>query len=479
MKVNSLSVDESLINYLKEIGSDYFRSSQLLYIKGRNFLLKNSREGKPPQYPRYDFLSTNWQAELPEWLIDQRNQMTGPADDAELVVKLLNSNSPGVMLDLEDSMANTPTSLVRGILNIRDALYGELSYFKKGVDVRIKDSKTVVFSRVRGLHMTQHVEGLGNIPAPLFDLAAITHKLDADKLKHPLCFYIPKSESSGEALWWKNVFNKIERLNGWKTGFIKAMALVESHPMAYEMEQFAELLQPYLVGLNLGRWDYMASLIDYMFNDPNFLFPDRNSIPADIPFFQNLRHRMAYVCHKHGMLAIGGMSALFPNRRDEQANKIAQDKLKADKENEAACLMDGAWTGHPDQNEIAVNAFPFPNQLDRLPSVKYHRPDLRSFPKENLETTDVGTRDALRTSILYRHEVLSGKGAALIDGYMEDLATDRINRVMVSQRYHNGKLTLDKLKLMISNLVEELGIEYRKAANITLHMIVNQEFNPV
>ncbi len=32
--------------------------------------------------------------------------MTGPADDAELVVKMLNSGAPGVMLDLEDSMVN-------------------------------------------------------------------------------------------------------------------------------------------------------------------------------------------------------------------------------------------------------------------------------------------------------------------------------------------------------------------------------------
>ena len=25
--------------------------------------------------------------------------------------------------------------------------------------------------------------------------------------------------------------------------------------------------------------------------------------------------------------------------------------------------MDGAWTGHPDQNQIALDQFPFPNQL--------------------------------------------------------------------------------------------------------------------
>ena len=36
--------------------------------------------------------------------------------------------------------------------------------------------------------------------------------------------------------------------------------------------------------------------------------------------------------------------------------------------------------------------------------------------------------------IRYRHGVLSGRGASLLDGYMEDLATDRIYRLMIAQR---------------------------------------------
>ena len=54
----------------------------------------------------------DWKIELPSWCADQRNQMTGPADDAELVVKMLNSGAPGVMLDLEDSMAKDRKSVV-------------------------------------------------------------------------------------------------------------------------------------------------------------------------------------------------------------------------------------------------------------------------------------------------------------------------------------------------------------------------------
>ena len=34
-----------------------------------------------------------------------------------------------------------------------------------------------------------------------------------------------------------------------------------------------------------------------------------------------------------------------------------------------------------------------------------------------------------------------GRGASLLDGYMEDLATDRIYRLMIAQRYLHGMHT--------------------------------------
>jgi malate synthase len=40
----------------------------------------------------------------------------------------------------------------------------------------------------------------------------------------------------------------------------------------------------------------------------------------------------------------------------------------------------------------------------------------------------------VRIVIRYRNGVLNGKGASLLDGYMEDLATDRIYRLMIAQR---------------------------------------------
>jgi malate synthase len=186
--------------------------------------------------------------------------------------------------------------------------------------------------------------------------------------------------------------------------------------------------------LNLGRWDYMASLIDFMIEDPNWILPDRNTIPHDVAFFQNFRTLMPEICHKHGAHAIGGMTALYPSRTDAELNERALKVLKQDKKNEADCLMDGAWTGHPDQNEIAVAQFPYPNQIAKRPKLPNSHPDLRPIPKGVGAITLAGTRAAVRTVIRYRNGVLNGKGASLLDGYMEDLATDRIYRLMIAQR---------------------------------------------
>jgi len=200
------------------------------------------------------------------------------------------------------------------------------------------------------------------------------------------------------------------------------------------MEEFAWNLREHILGLNLGRWDYMASLIHFNLQNPEWVLPDRNTIPHNVPFFQNLRTLMPEICHKHGMLAIGGMTALYPSRDNPDLNARALAVLAEDKKNEASCLMDGAWTGHPDQNEIAVTQFPAPNQLHARPKVRNARPDLRPIPVSVGNRSLAGTRAAVRTVIRYRNGVLNGRGASLLDGYMEDLATDRIYRLMIAQR---------------------------------------------
>lgn len=461
----------------------------------RALRLNRAHASDLPNYlPSSDATTKPWSITLPSWCRDQRNQMTGPADDAALVVKMLNSGAPGVMLDLEDSMVNMWDHLMLGHQNVVAALYGELTYHdaKRGGIVGIKQSDTIVWVRVRGLHMAQEgIFGDEQTSASLFDLALLIYQLDYSKLKHPLCTYIPKSESAQEALWWKEVFDALIEAKRWQPGSIKAMALVESHPIAYQMEEFFYHLRDYLLGLNLGRWDYMASLIHFNLHDPNWLLPDRNTLPIDVPFFQQIRTLMPEIMHKHGGLAIGGMTALFPCRDNPEVNAKALQVLERDKKNEASCLMDGAWTGHPDQNEIAVAQFPYPNQLDKRPGLANLQPDLRPAPKGVGATTLEGTRSAVRTVIRYRHGVLEGRGASLLDNYMEDLATDRIYRLMIAQRMrHRGEYTPTSLSQTFdeelsrilnelpSETQEEVRIRYRQARELSEQMILSHVFDP-
>jgi len=413
-------------------------SRQQDLVARREQALAAAHAGRLPDYlAASPATSTPWQIELPAWCQDQRNQMTGPADDAELVVKMLNSGAPGVMLDLEDSTANTWSNLQRGVRNILEALTGRLSYFdrKRNRTVAIQPSTTVIFTRPRGLHLHQGGIFPGVLlPAALFDVALVAYQVDVAALRHPLSFYVPKSESPEEALWWRDLFQMIARAKGLPADAFKCMALVESHPLAYQMEEFAYHLRDHILGLNLGRWDYMASLIHFHLENPAWVLPDRNTIPHNVAFFQNLRERLPEICHKHGLLAIGGMTALYPSREDAELNARALAILAEDKKNEALCFMDGAWTGHPDQNEIAVSQFPSPNQLQARPKNPPARPDLRPAPAGIGQRTLSGTRAAVRTVIRYRNGVLHGRGASLLDGYMEDLATDRIYRLMIAQR---------------------------------------------
>src|SRR5208282_5482041 len=155
----------------------------------RDYALRNAHAGKLPDYlPPSVATMQPWRIQLPSWCADQRNQMTGPADDADLVVKMLNSGAPGVMLDLEDSNANTWEHTTRGIHNVLAAIKGELTYFdrKRNKTVAINPSSTVIFTRPRGLHI--HQAGLLHdelLPASLFDVAMVAYQADFSALKHP------------------------------------------------------------------------------------------------------------------------------------------------------------------------------------------------------------------------------------------------------------------------------------------------------
>ena len=130
-----------------------------------------------------------------------------------------------------------------------------------------------MWTRVRGLHLGQAGVYAEPTSASLIDLALLAYKLDFSRMKHPLTIYIPKSESAEEATWWRDALQAVALAKGQPKDAVKCMALVEAHPFAYQIEEFASILREHLMGLNLGRWDYMASLIHYNLDDPAWVLP--------------------------------------------------------------------------------------------------------------------------------------------------------------------------------------------------------------
>ncbi|MHB8152452.1 MAG: hypothetical protein ACYDG3_05200, partial [Bacillati bacterium] len=131
------------------------------------------------------------------------------------------------------------------------------------------------------------------------------------------------------------------------------------------------------------------------------------------------------------------------------------------------------------------------NKLDQRPHLPDMHPNLRPIPRDVGKTTLEGTRAAVRTAIRYRFGVLEGRGASLLDGYMEDLATDRIYRLMIAQRLRfPGAYTPASLDSMFDDELTRLLAElpsgtpsttlerYRRARDLSEQMILTGAFDP-
>ncbi len=185
-------------------------------------------------------------------------------------------------------------------------------------------------------------------------------------------FYLPKTESHLEARLWDDVFSHTEQVLGLDHGTIRATVLIETITAAFEMDEILWELRDHAAGLNAGRWDYLFSIIK-VFRDagPAFTLPDRNDVTMRAPMMQAYSDLLVATCHRRGAMAIGGMAAFIPSRRDVEANERAFAKVREDKTREAAAGFDGSWVAHPDLVPLCAEIFTEtlgdrPNQLDRL-----------------------------------------------------------------------------------------------------------------
>lgn len=388
---------------------------------------------------------------VPEELSDRRVEITGPASSRKMVVNALNSGAKVFMADAEDSESPTWENLVRGQLNLYDAIRGQIDFTdeKTGKEYKLKEKTALLFFRPRGFHLLEpHMTVNGApVPASFFDfgLYAFHNAMELREHGHAAYFYLPKLESYSEARLWNQIFNYAEERLGLIQGEIKATVLIETLPAAFQMNEILFELKSHSAGLNCGRWDYIFSYIKKLKNHPEYVLPDRGQLTMDKGFLAAYVKLLIRTCHKRGTHAMGGMAAQIPVKDDKEANGNAMIRVKADKAREVKAGHDGTWVAHPALVPVAQEIFDLymrePNQIRKMglaePNVK--RDDLLAPIKGTI--TEAGIKKNLAVGIRYLHAWLSGTGAAALYNLMEDAATAEISRCQLWQwRKHAAKL---------------------------------------
>lgn len=396
---------------------------------------------------------SDWQvAPAPAALNDRRVEITGPTD-RKMTINALNSGAKVWLADFEDASAPTWENVVTGQLNLTDAYERRIDFTDaRGKTYALKpaDELATAVVRPRGWHLDErHLRDAAGraVPGALVDFGLYFFH-NAQRLidlgKGPY-FYLPKTESHLEARLWNEVFVFAQDRLGIPQGTVRATVLIETITAAYEMDEILYELRDHAAGLNAGRWDYLFSIVkNFRDGGAKFVLPDRNAVTMTAPFMRAYTDLLVRTCHRRGAHAIGGMAAFIPSRRDAEVNKVAFQKVKADKDREAADGFDGSWVAHPDLVPVARESFDAvlgekPNQKERLrEDVHVTAAELIAVDSLDAVPTYDGLRNAVQVGIRYIEAWLRGSGAVAIFNLMEDAATAEISRSQIWQWINAG-----------------------------------------
>ncbi|UKA60505.1 malate synthase A [Arthrobacter sp. FW306-2-2C-D06B] len=397
----------------------------------------------------------NWRVAPPApGLEDRRVEITGPVD-RKMTINALNSGAKVWLADMEDSSTPTWRNVIQGQLNLTDALERRIDFTSpegKEYKLRAAEDLPTIVVRPRGWHLPEKhmlIDGKpvagGVVDFGLFFFHNARRLLAQGKGPY---FYLPKIENHLEARLWNDIFILAQDLLGIPQGTIRATVLIETITAAFEMEEILFELRDHASGLNAGRWDYIFSVIkNFRTRGPRFVLPDRAQVSMTQPFMRSYTEQLVRACHRRGAMAIGGMAAAVPNRKDEAANTAALEKVRADKTREAGDGFDGSWVAHPDLVPVCREVFDGvlgerPNQLDR--SREDVTPDDRALidvASTEGTITETGIRNNIEVGIRYIESWLRGNGAVAIHNLMEDAATAEISRSQLWQWIYSHAIT--------------------------------------
>ncbi|KAH9306521.1 hypothetical protein KI387_010925, partial [Taxus chinensis] len=379
-------------------------------------------------------------ASIPKVVEDRRVEITGPVE-RKMIINALNSGAKVFMSDFEDSLSPTWDNIIRGQINLRDAVEGSITYEDKvrNRTYKLNEKTAVLFVRPRGWHLPEaHIEIDGK-PATgcLVDFGLyFFHNHAKFRSKHggsgPF-FYLPKMEHSREAELWNAVFERAQDAMGVPRGSIKATVLIETLPAVFQMHEILYELRDHSIGLNCGRWDYIFSYLKTFQAHPNRLLPDRVQVGMTQHFMKSYSELLIQTCHKRGVPAMGGMAAQIPIKDNPEANEAAFALVRADKLREVQAGHDGTWAAHPGLISLVTQVFD-ENMRDRPNQIHLKREDVKVTEEDLLQVprgvrTVEGLRLNTRVGVQYVAAWLTGTGSVPLYNLMEDAATAEISRV--------------------------------------------------
>jgi malate synthase len=377
-------------------------------------------------------------APIPAELADRRVEITGPVE-RKMIINALNAGANVFMADFEDSLTPTWDNLLQGQINLRDAVTRTIRVETPEKTYQLKDKTAVLFVRPRGWHLPEkHLRVDGQpMSGSLFDFGLyFFHNAQALLARGTApYFYLPKMESHLEARLWNDVFVHAQRQLGLPRGTIRATALIETLPAAFEMDEILYELREHSAGLNCGRWDYIFSCIKKFRNHPGFVLADRGLVTMTVPFMRAYSLAAIRTCHRRGAHAMGGMAAQIPIKDNPRANDEALARVRLDTVREVNDGHDGTWVAHPGLVPLAREVFdahmPTPNQISRQrDDVHTTAADLLAFGPET-PITEHGLRHNIDVGLQYLGAWLGGLGCVPIHHLMEDAATAEISRAQV------------------------------------------------
>ena len=295
-------------------------------------------------------------------------ELTGPWYPLDMAFNALNSSVSMNMPDFEDASpshfqpngtsATQPVGVYAALQNAKEILAGHwdnrpYTVSKKGQERSYKIDKPAAqwpirFVRPPSIHIRYEHVMVDGQPAPGTIVVLVLWTLNNyESLKRAgtsVYFYFPKLQTPQEALLVEKLFSRLEEMLGLAVGTLKTKMLYEEGTAGTFLPAIAWTLRRRLIGMNVGRWDYLGSLIEMWKDDPHGVFPDPQSIGMASPNMIAYQRYNALIMLMAGIKdgefsqggPIGGMAAMMIYPRSDiygrsRYNPIALRAIAIDK----------------------------------------------------------------------------------------------------------------------------------------------------